>query len=493
MGRDGSPEEVPNVSDEADRLTRTGGATGVPGIVHLGVGAFARAHLFLYTDDAMREAGGDWWIRGVSLRRPDQRDRLAPQGFAYTAVAMGPSGPEPRTVEVMSDLLVAPESTEAVIAGMADPAVAIVSLTVTEKGYCHRPSTGRLDLDHKEVRHDIANPGAPVSAPGFIVAALARRRERGAPPFTVLSCDNLPDNGQVAQSVVTRLAREIDPGLAAWIEREGAFPGTMVDRIVPATTDDDIAALTERTGRLDRSPVFHEPFSQWVIEDRFVGGHRPAWERVGAQLVEAVRPFELTKLRCLNGTHSALAYLGYLAGHETIAETVADEAFDSFLDRIWALEIVPSITPPQGTDLAAYTASLKERYRNSAIRHRTWQIAMDGSQKLPQRLLGTVADNIDAGRPIGGLALAVAAWMRYASGVDEGGDPIDVRDPLAERFAKIGERAGGPSERVDAFLAVSEVFPRSLAGDERFRQPLTEAATRLETLGARAAVAEYAS
>ena len=481
------------MAGEGTRLRRSGPPARGTGMVHLGVGAFVRAHLFLYTEDAMRRSGGDWGILGVSLRSPDQRDRLAPQGFAYTAVERGPDPAEPRIVEVMGDLLVARGSPETVVAAMSDPAVAVVSLTVTEKGYCHEPSSGELDTGHPDIRHDMAYPEAPVSAPGFIVAALARRRRAGTRPFTVLSCDNLPDNGRVARRVVTGLARMGDPDLAEWIERECEFPATMVDRIVPATTDEDVAALAERTGRLDRSPVMHEPFTQWVVEDRFVDRRRPAWEEAGAQMVGDVRPFELMKLRCLNGTHSALAYLGYLAGHETVAETVADPAFDAFLDRIWRDEIVPSLEPPEGTDLHGYTARLKERYRNPAIRHRTWQIAMDGSQKLPQRLLGTVADNLEASHPIGGLALAVAAWIRYTSGMDEKGEPIDVRDPMAERLASIAAHAETLEARVDGFLALREVFPPELARNDAFRSAVTSAAKRLEASGARAAVAEYAS
>jgi fructuronate reductase len=262
----------------------------------------------------MEKSGGDWGIVGVSLVRPDQRDRLAPQGFAYTALELGPRGETARVVDVVQNVLVAPEDPAAVLARMADPAVRIVSMTITEKGYCHDPATGRLNREHPDIVHDLAYPDAPRSALGFLVRALARRRRAGVAPFTVLCCDNLPDNGAMVRGVALDLAGPIDAGLADWVAAEGAFPSTMVDRIVPATKPEDIERVAALTGRLDLSPVMHEPFRQWVIEDRFVGDGRPDLAAVGAQLVAEVRPFELMKLRMLNGTHSSLAYLGYLAG-----------------------------------------------------------------------------------------------------------------------------------------------------------------------------------
>ena len=375
---------------------------------------------------------------------------------------------------------------------MADPAVRIVSLTVTEKGYCHEPATGRLNPDHPDIVHDLATPDAPRSAPGFLVAALARRRAAGLRPFTVLCCDNLPENGRIVRGVTLDLARRIDPGLADWIAAEGAFPSTMVDRIVPATKPEDIARLTAITGTLDLSPVMHEPFRQWVVEDAFVDGQRPDLGAVGVQLVEDVTPFELMKLRMLNGTHSSLAYLGYLAGHETVSDTVDDPAFAGYCRHLWRAEIIPSIAPPPGEDLAAYADALLERYRNPAIRHRTWQIAMDGSQKLPQRILGTIADNRAAGRPCPGLTLAVAAWMHYVGGVDESGRPIDVRDPLADRLKALSDaarRRAGSGRCLPR--RVGSVSPRPCA-DSGFRDDLVAAAETLKAEGARGAVVRFA-
>ncbi len=474
------------------RLRRAPGPRPGAGIVHLGLGAFFRAHGAIYVAEAMAKSGGDWGIIGVSLVRPDQRDALAPQDFAYTAVELGPEGEIPRVIDVVTDVLVAREDPAAVIAAMADPGVRIVTLTVTEKGYCHEPSTGRLNPDHPDIAHDLAHPEAPRSAPGFLVAALARRRAAGGRPFTVLCCDNLPSNGHLVRGVTLDLARLIDPSLAEWIEAEARFPSTMVDRIVPATKPEDIARLSELTGVLDRSPVMHEPFRQWVVEDDFVDGARPDLGAVGVQLVEDVTPFELMKLRMLNGTHSSLAYLGYLAGHETIAETVADAPFAALCRHLWRNEIIPTLAPPPGEDLAAYAEALLARYANPAIRHRTWQIAMDGSQKLPQRILGTIADDRAAGRHCPGLTLAVAAWMHYVGGTDETGAPIDVRDPLADRLRALSAAAPDAAGRVAALLAVGEIFPAALAADPGFRAEAAAALALLETEGARATVARIA-
>ena len=435
------------------RLART--APPVPvRIVHLGLGAFFRAHGAVIVE----QAAPDWGILGVSLQNPDMRDRLAPQGGTYWAVEQGPGGEAARHVQIVQGVLVAKEDPAAVLAAMAAPDVRIVSLTVTEKGYCHEPSTGRLNAGHPDILHDLAGP-LPRSAPGFLVRALAARRAAGLPPFTVLCCDNLPDNGRVVRGVVLDLAARIDPALADWIAAQARFPGTMVDRIVPATKPEDLPRVAALTGFQDAAPVLHEPFRQWVVQDDFVPGTRPDLAAAGVQMVADVAPYEHMKLRMLNGTHSALAYLGYLAGHETIADTVADPAFAAYVKRLWSAEIIPALTPPPGVDLQAYAAQLFARYANPAIRHRTWQIAMDGSQKLPQRILGTLATNLDAGHDSPGLMLALAAWVRYVSGTDLKGQPIDVRDPLREAL----HDAATSADPVGAALAMRQIFPEALA------------------------------
>ena len=462
------------------------------GIVHLGLGAFARAHLAAFTDDALaigpRGEPASWGITGVSLRHPDQRDQLAPQDGLYTALSRDGAGVRAAIVGCVRSVLVAPEDPAAVIGAMVDPACRIVSLTVTEKGYCHDPASGRLDLTHPDIRHDLSNPDTPRSAAGFIVTALERRMAQGAGPFTVLCCDNLPNNGRLLGGLVRDFAAARSGRLAAWIEANGAFPATMVDRIVPAATDDDRAAALALTGLHDAAPVSHEPFRQWVIEDCFVDDARPDWGAVGAQFVTDVAPFEHMKLRLLNAAHSALAYLGYLAGHETIADTVADPALRDYVRALWASEIIPVVAPPPGVDLNGYAGELLERFANPAIRHRTWQIAMDGSQKLPQRLLETVRARLAGGMPVPRLALAVAAWIRYVGGTDEAGGPIDVRDPLADRLRETLANAGSSVEaRVRAVLGIEAIFGLDLSQVDAFAGPVIDAFARLVTHGARAA------
>ena len=459
------------------------------GIIHLGLGAFYRAHGAIYIAEAMAHSGGDWGIIGVSLMRSDQRDLLKPQGFAYTAVELAPTGEVSQVINVLNDVLVARENPTAVLKAMASPAIKIVSLTITEKGYCHEPSSGTLNRAHADIIHDIDH-GLPKSAVGFLVRALQMRRAAGVAPFTVLCCDNLPQNGQVVRSVVLELARLINPELADWIAQNCSFPSTMVDRIVPATSPEDIATLADKSGYLDRSPVIHEPFRQWVIEDDFVNKERPDFAAAGAQMVDDVTAFERMKLRCLNGTHSSLAYLGYLAGHETIFDTVSNPDFARYCQRLWSAEIIPSLNPPEGANLPDYTRALFERYSNPAIRHLTWQIAMDGSQKLPQRILGTIAENLAAERASPGLVLAVAAWMHYVGAVDETGQVIDVQDPLAELLKSLSDSGKDAVAKVDALLSLREIFPESLAINPLFQNALYQAFSSLSKHGAQACAKE---
>jgi fructuronate reductase len=465
-----------------------------PGIVHLGLGAFVRAHLATYTDDLLAVTPGAWGITGVSLRRPDQRDRLAPQDGLYTAVQREGEGIKARIIGCLRATLVAPEAPAQVLEAMVDPACRVVSLTVTEKGYCHEPATGRLDQCHPDIVSDLQNPAAPRSAVGFLVRALERRRAVGHAPFTVLCCDNLPHNGRLLTGLVQDFAALYDDRLAGWIASEVAFPSTMVDRIVPATTAADLVDAAQATGLRDAAPVVHEPFRQWVVEDRFVAGTRPGWDRVGTEFVTEVAPYEHMKLRLLNGAHSALAYLGYLAGHETIADTVADDALRAYLQRLWEQEIIPVVPAPPGVDLRAYTGQLLARFSNRAIRHRTWQIAMDGSQKLPQRLLASIRERLARGLPISCLALAVAAWIRYVGGMDEAGRPIDVQDPLAARLRAALDAAGDdPATRVAAILGIEAVFDRDLPQAPTFVASVTDAYARLLRKGARRAASRTAT
>jgi fructuronate reductase len=409
-------------------------AAVVPGIVHLGIGAFHRAHQAAYFDQLLASGDLRWGIIGVSLRSRAVADQLNPQDGLYTLVTRSGDGEDMQVIGAVGRVLLCGPDTSAIRAAIASAAVQIITLTVTEKGYCHHPATGALRTDHPAIAHDLAHPAEPRSAIGLLVAGLAARRAAGGGAITVISCDNLPDNGQVLRALVTDFAARIDPGLQAWIASWVSFPATMIDRIVPATTADDRAALSARTGWHDEAMVKAEPFSQWVIEDNFAGA-RPPLERVGVQLVADVRPFEIAKLRMLNGCHSLMAYTGLLCGHHTVDQAIADPVIRALVDRLMreaaaTLPVVPGLEP------ARYAAELIERFANPALEHRLAQIAMDGSQKLPQRLLGTMADHLRKGSHAEAAATGVAAWLLHLDG------PW-LNDPLANDLRALAAAAGG--------------------------------------------------
>ena len=472
------------LADLPGDITRPRAEAPVPGIVHLGLGAFHRAHQAVFTEDAMAAEGGDWGIVGVSLRSPSTRDALAPQDGLYSVLERDGDADRLRVVGAVVGSLVAPESPSDVIDRLADPATRIVTLTVTEKGYCHDPATGTLRRDDPGVGHDLEHPERPQTVLGLLTAALERRRLKGTAPFTVLSCDNLPANGRTVAGLLRAFADARDPALGDWVAANVVCPCTMVDRIVPATTDADRAAVSRRLGLEDAWPVVTEPFKQWVIEDRFPAG-RPAWEIAGAELVADVVPFEEMKLRLLNGSHSTLAYLGYLAGHQTVAEAMANRAFARLIGDLMRQEAAPTLHMPPGVDVSGYINALEDRFANPGLQHRTWQIAMDGSQKLPQRLLGTIRDRLVQGQPLDRLALGVAAWMRYVMGRDEAGNPIDVRDPLAGRLRDLADAAGPDPEGIaGALLSVEAVFGTDLPASETFRNAVTGCLADLLRTGA---------
>jgi fructuronate reductase len=424
-----------------------------------------------------------WGIVGASLKRPDTLDALAPQDFLYSLIERSGAGTKGRIIGSLLDVYDAARQRDALIAVMADPRIRVVSLTVTEKGYCHDPATGRLDENHPDIRHDLEQPGTPMSAPGLIVKAIEMRRLAGAAPFTVLCCDNLPSNGETVARIVSAFAALRSDELASYVERHVAFPCTMVDRIVPATTDDDRRLASDATGLSDRWPVITEPFTQWVVENQFASA-RPPLERSGVHFVGDVRPYELMKLRMLNASHSTLAYLGYLAGYDYVNTAIANHTLHKLVYELMTDEVMETLPKALG-NLGDYRDALIERFRNPALHHRTWQIAMDGSQKLPQRLLGTTRDRLAGGLPITRLSLAVAAWMRYVTGVGENGERIDVKDPLAPRLRAIADAANGsPSELVAGLLQVSEVFGRDLSNNQTFRTLLLRHVTSLYQRGA---------
>jgi len=460
------------------------------GIVHLGIGAFARAHLAAVNEAALHATGDlSWGIVGVSLRQADTRDALAPQDGLYTlalrdADEKGAARSQLSVIGNLLDVLVAPEDPAAVLALIAAPDTRIVSLTVTEKGYCHDPGTGALRADHPDIVHDLAHADAPRSAIGFIVRGLQARHAANAGPLTLMSLDNLPANGRVLKGLVLDFAGRVDPALQQWIASECRFPCSMVDRIVPRTTDEDRQQISEALGWQDAWPVLGEPFLEWVIEDEFAAG-RPAWERGGARFVPDATPFEKLKLRMVNGTHSALAYLGAMAGLATVDRAIAKPALRTYIEALMREEIAPTLPALPGLDLAAYQARLITRYANPALKHQTRQIAMDGSQKVPQRLLEGIRERLAAGQSIDLLALAVAAWLHYLRGVDEAGAAYEIQDPLAaELKGLVADTAAMQDDaaRVRHLTAFAPVFG-SLGQDGRFIDAVAVHLSSLRELG----------
>ncbi|WP_419235902.1 mannitol dehydrogenase family protein [Serratia fonticola] len=461
----------------------------VPRLVHLGFGAFHRAHQAVYADILAQEHGSDWGYCEINLIGGEQQIAdLKQQDMLYSVAEMSADAWQCRVVGVVKQALHAQiDGLDAVFQAMAQPEVAIVSMTITEKGYCHSPATGQLQLDHPLIVGDLANPHHPQSAVGVIVAALAQRKAAEQSAFSVMSCDNMPENGHVTRNVITTYAKALDPALATWIETHVTFPSTMVDRIVPAVTPDTLAQVAQQTGVQDPAAVACEPFRQWVIEDNFVAG-RPAWEQAGAELVSDVLPFEEMKLRMLNGSHSFLAYLGYLAGYPHISDCMQDEHYVKAARHLMLAEQAPTLNTP-GTDLEKYADSLLARYRNTALKHRTWQIAMDGTQKLPQRMLDSVRWHLANGSDFDCLALGVAGWMRYVGGKDEQGQPIDISDPLREEIARRVANSAEGEPRVMALLQMTSVFGRELPDNQRFVNAVTSAYLALLARGAKATVA----
>lgn len=461
------------------------------GVVHLGIGAFHRAHQAVYFDDVLSRGDLGWGIAAASLRSADTWNALAPQDNLYTLAVRDGAGQRLRVIGAVQRVMVAPDDPAALLDSLSDPNIKLVTLTITEKGYCRDPASGDLDASHPDIVHDLKNPNAPRSAIGYLVFALARRRAANVAPFTVLSCDNLPANGETLHRVLTQFARAHDTALAEFIAKQVACPSSMVDRIVPATTDADRDLVAQQLGLDDAWPVMAEPFTQWVIEDRFPAG-RPDLGAVGVQLVQDVRPYELMKLRLLNGSHSALAYLGYLSGYETVADAVADPHLTELVRGLMRHEAAPTLPALPGFDLVAYCDALIARFENPALKHRTWQIAMDGSQKLPQRFLGTIRDRLAKDQSIDRLTLGVAAWMRYVTGVNEAGKPIDVRDPLQAELRKIADDAGLDAGRLaPALLNVEAIFGKDLAANAAFVSGVTGALDSLIKHGARETVRRF--
>ncbi len=455
------------------------------GIAHIGVGGFHRAHEAVYLDDLLGQGDTDWGICGVGLLPHDRtmKEALAPQDGLYTVMERGADGDAARVIGSLTRYLLAPEDPEAVLQALASPQTRIVSLTITEGGYNFDQGTGEFLADTPDIGHDISHPDAPITVFGYVTEALARRRRAGTPPFTLLSCDNLPQNGAIARKMFLAYAALRDPSLAAWIAQHVTFPNSMVDRITPQTTEADRERVHTEFGMDDAWPVVCEPFRQWVIEDDFCNG-RPALEAVGAQFTQDVHPYELMKIRLLNASHSAMGYLGYLAGYRLIPEVITDPLFHAFIAALMDDEVTPLLAPVPGVNLIEYKQTLLTRFANPAIADQVQRICLDGSAKMPKFVLPSVRDALAQGRPLSRLVLAVAGWFRYLRGTDEQGRPIEIQDPLASELGALA-RQGGPDPR--PLLSLRRVFG-DLGDDSRFVGLLTDALASLDTIGARETV-----
>jgi len=461
------------------------------GIVHFGVGAFHRAHQAMYLDRLMDEGKAlDWGICGVGVLPGDRRmkEALEAQNCLYTLVLKHPDGTfEPRVIGSIVEYLFAPDDPDAVIEKMAGEQTRIVSLTVTEGGYNFNAVTGEFDATNPDVAHDLEPGATPRTTFGLITEALARRRERGLAPFTVLSCDNIQGNGDAARRSFVAFATLRDPELGKWVDENVAFPNCMVDRITPVTTDEDRAEIARRFGVEDRWPVVCEPFTQWVLEDRFPLG-RPPFEDVGVQIVEDVEPYELMKLRLLNASHQGLCYFGYLAGYRLVHDVCQDPLFANFLLAYMDREATPTLEPVPGIDLEEYKPNLIARFSNPHVRDTVARLCAESSDRIPKWLLPVIRHNLAHGGEITRSAAVVASWARYAEGVDEQGEPIQVVDRLADRLTAT---ARGQREDRLAFLRDREVFG-DLVDDERFTSVYRQHLDSLYEHGARATLEKLA-
>ena len=463
-----------------------------PRIAHIGFGAFARAHVAMHLHETLAAKNSDWGMRVIELfGSADLFNHLAENDHLYTLVETSDESTSTRLLGAVCDTQhVARDGIAALVDGLAEDQLKIISLTVTEKGYCVK--NGSLDSSNPMIQQDLKTPETPKTAIGLIVAGLAKRKKLGHGPITVMSCDNLPNNGVLCGIAVRQYAAKLDADLASWIEANVTFPCTMVDRIVPALTDESRTLIQEcLSGQADLNGIVCEPFRQWVIEDNFKAG-RPEWELAGAQLVKDVAPFEEMKLRTLNGSHSFLAYLGFLAGKETIAECAADPVFYAHARKLMVEEQLPTLDVPGSVDLVAYAESLLKRYSNSKLKHRTWQIASDGTQKMPQRWLNSIKFHIAHGTDYSHLVLGIGGWMNYIRAI-RNGESYEVVDPMAKTLAEIVKACGDDRKAyVNSLLALDAVFDPELVANEQFNSAVHNAYNTVADKGAAQAVAGLA-
>ncbi|WP_457090831.1 mannitol dehydrogenase family protein [Microvirga sp. P5_D2] len=461
------------------------------GILHIGVGNFHRAHQAVYLDDLFNAGKNhDWAIIGAGVRQGDvaMRRALEPQDWLTTVVELEPGANHARVLGSMVGFVPVNEDGRAIADTLDDPAIRIVSLTVTEGGYCIDPATGSFNSDHPEIRYDASRMDAPRGVFGVLLAALKRRRDQGLAPFTIMSCDNIPHNGRVAMDAVAGLADLVDPALAAYVRESVAFPNSMVDRITPATTDRERSILEERFGVQDNWPVFCEPFRQWVLEDHFPTG-RPALEDVGVTFTSQVAAFELMKLRILNGGHATIAYPAGLLGIHFVHDAMADPLVRGFLDKLETDEIIPHVPPVPGVDLTDYYHLIASRFANPDVGDTIPRLAQDGSNRQPKFILPSTRDRLKAGADVTGLALESALWCRYCAGMTDAGDVFDLNDPNAGRLTPAALAAKNDPV---AFLNLCDIFG-DLAEVSQFRSRFGTALNSLWREGTRATLQRYLS
>ena len=453
------------------------------GILHFGVGAFHRSHQALTIDRLMAQGlAHDWAIIGVGLLPSDirMRDALKGQDCLYTLVTKRASGHfDYQIIGSIIGYIFAPDESEELLEKLVDPAIKIVSLTITEGGYSFDRVTGEFDPTTEPVATDLASSSNPTSAFGYIVEGLKRRKEAGVPAFTVQSCDNIQGNGDVAKKMITAFAKLKDPALGQWIESHVAFPNSMVDRITPVTAPKDIEIVQAELGFEDQWPVPCEPFFQWVIEDHFPFG-RPPFEKAHVQMVEDVMPYELMKLRLLNASHQGLCYFGHLSGYTYVHEVMQDSLIVKLLQRYMDDEATPTLSPVPGVNLVAYKAELIERFSNPEVLDTVARLAAESSDRIPKWLLPVVRELLKDGKDVSLSAAIVASWARYDEAIDEKGQPIKVVDPLRDELIAIAQ-----TQRTHplAFIENKKLFGE-LAGDPLFTKPYLATLESLHKVGA---------
>lgn len=458
------------------------------GIVHIGIGAFHRGHQAVFTDDAIANGGGNWRIVGVSLRSANVSEQMNPQNGLYTVTAKSKQQQETRLIGSIEKVIVAPQNPAKVLALLASSSIKVLTLTVTEKGYHYNMAEHALAEENADIQHDIAHPTSPVSMPGYIVAACVMRMKKinENNKLSIISCDNLPENGEVTRKVVTDLAAKIGPDLVTWITKNVSFSSSMVDRIVPAVTAQNKASMHTNLGMQDEAMIETEMFKQWVVEDNFCTPI-PDWQSAGVLFVDKVESYEKLKLRTLNGSHSALAYMGVLLGYKWIHEAIADPLLLSTIQRLMTKETGPSLRAPSALDLPLYQQAIIERFQNDEIAYATQQVAMDGSQKMIQRIFAPIADNIANGKNDSSYCVmlaVVAAWMLYLRGKDEAGDTYEIKDPLADKLHSIAlENEHDPQAYVLALINDCDVVPKVLGESAQFNKALITTLTLIQKNG----------